>query len=72
MIFSAIFFQIHFIDSIVLLSPSFAEEISKSTQRESICIATFPQIQDIFINSENNFFSVLFVKAKRFSEFSVL
>jgi hypothetical protein len=63
-IFSAIFLPIHFIHSIVLLSAHFTAKISLSIHRESICIATFHHTPDIFINSENTFFSSDSMKPK--------
>ncbi|MDF1682520.1 MAG: hypothetical protein P1U46_01905 [Patescibacteria group bacterium] len=71
-IFSAIFFPIHFIDSIVLLSSDSIANISLSNQRDNICIATFQPTQDIFISSVNTFFSHKSRKPKRLSLFSVL
>jgi len=56
-IFSAIFFPIHLIDSIVALSSSITAVESFSVQRERIFCATFHHTQDIFMSSENIFFS---------------
>jgi hypothetical protein len=71
-IFSAIFFQIHFIHSIVLLSSILTAFINLSIQRERICIATFQPIQEIFINSLKTFFSPESIKPNKLSLFSVI
>ncbi|MDR2411862.1 MAG: hypothetical protein LBD88_04840 [Candidatus Peribacteria bacterium] len=70
-IFSAIFFQIHLIHSIVLLSPLFIAKNNLSIQSDNICIATFQPIQGIFINSLNIFFSSFSKNQKSASLFSV-
>ncbi|MDR1988521.1 MAG: hypothetical protein LBQ24_07575 [Candidatus Peribacteria bacterium] len=71
MIFSAIFFQIHLIHSIVLLSFVEMAKSNLETHKDKICIATFHQIQDIFINSLKTFFSSFSINPKSASLFSV-
>ncbi|MBT3727121.1 hypothetical protein HOG21_05590 [bacterium] len=71
-IFSAIFFQIHFVDSIVLLSSHSIAIINLSIHIDNICIATFHHTHDIFISSVNTFFSSLSKNQNKLWLFSVI
>jgi hypothetical protein len=64
-ILPAIFFHIHLIHSIVLLSSSCIAITNLSIHKDNICIATFHHTHDILINSENTFLSVCSINQKR-------
>lgn len=71
-IFSAIFFPIPLIDSIVFLSSFCKASMSLCFPSESICKATFQPTPDIFMSSVNNCFSWRVVKPKRDCPHSVI